>query len=76
MSVTQLYKKPNEFCLPAESAGLVRGLFEKRLAAVQEVLDDPDAPRILSRNDLEAIAFEALELARMLARMPRGVLNA
>lgn len=76
MSVTQDYKIETKFCLPVEGAGLVRGLFEKRLETVQSVLADPDAPRILSRADLTAIAFEALMLAKMLARMPRGVLNA
>jgi hypothetical protein len=48
-------------------------MFEDRLATVRKALDDPLVNRTFSRRDMEKLAFEALELAKMIHRMPEDV---
>lgn len=72
MSETQPYKF-YQMTVPASAAEFVRLMFEDRLATVRKALDDPLVNRTFSRRDLEKLAFEALELAKMLNRMPEAV---
>lgn len=73
MSETQDYKKDSEFTLPIACLNLTRTLFEQRLRTVNEVLDDPEARRVFSRAEMAGMAFESLQLAKMIRRMPGGV---
>jgi hypothetical protein len=66
VSETQDYKKDSEFTLPIACVALTRSLFEQRLKTVNEVLDDPEARRIFSRAEMAGMAFESLQLAKML----------
>lgn len=72
MSETQSCKKAAELTIPAHAAGFVRRMFEDRLTLVRTVLDDPLVNRAFTRRDLEGLAFEALELAKMINRMPEA----
>jgi hypothetical protein len=72
MSETQDYKLDSEFTLPVACLGLTRSLFEQRLKIVNEVLEDPEARRVFSRAEMAGMAFESLQLAKMLRRMPEG----
>lgn len=70
MSVSQGYKKTTEFTLPIEGADLVRKLIADRLVIVAAAMDDENAPKCFKPRELTALAFERLQLAKMLTRMP------
>jgi hypothetical protein len=72
MSETQGYKSDHEFTLPMGGAEITRTLFLQRLDTVEKVLADPESRRVFSRNDMTAMAFESLMLAKMIRRMPGG----
>jgi hypothetical protein len=70
VSETQDYKKDSEFTLPISCVDITRALFQQRLKTVNEVLEDPEARRVFSRAEMAGMAFESLQLAKMLRRMP------
>lgn len=72
MLETQGYKKDSEFSLPLGCLNITRNLFERRLQTVNEVLNDSEAKRVFSRAEMSAMAFESLQLALMLKRMPEA----
>lgn len=72
MSETQPYKIDSVFTLPLQGMGITRTLFERRLKTVNEVLEDPEAKRVFSRAEMAAMAFESLQLAKMLKTMPEA----
>jgi hypothetical protein len=72
MSETQPYKLDSVFTLPLQGMDITRSLFEQRLKTVNEVLEDTEAKRVFSRAELAAMAFESLQLAKMLKSMPEA----
>ncbi len=71
MSVTQDYKKEMTLTFAADCAGYVRDLFSRRLDNLNEVLRDNEARRVFSRDELVAMAFESIQLAKMIATMTK-----
>lgn len=69
MCETQCCNLVPEFTVPGHATGFVRRLFEDRLAIVMTVLDDPLVNKVFTKQDLQKLAFEALELAKMIKRM-------
>jgi hypothetical protein len=71
MSETQAYKFGQEFTLPAIGAPYLRALVKQRLETVRAVLEDPNASKCFKESELVSLAFEGLQLGKMLERMPR-----
>lgn len=72
MSETQDYKKEISLTFAAGCSGYVRDLFARRLDNLNEVLKDDEARRVFSRDDMVAMAFEAIQLAKMLASITKA----
>jgi hypothetical protein len=70
MRETQGYKNDQEFTLPTIGAPYLRSLVRQRLDTVTTVLEDPNAPKCFTKDALVSLSFEALQLAKMLDRMP------
>lgn len=76
MSETQDYKKEISLTFAADCAGYVRDLFARRLDNLNEVLRDNEARRVFSRDELVNMAFESIQLAKMLAEITKEVSHA
>lgn len=72
VSETQGYKKHPVFSLPLGGLDITRSLFIQWLKAVEAVVNDPNAKRVFSRNELSAMAFECLMLGKMFKTMPEA----